>query len=208
MGSLTSVLRLAFHHNFEIHIDSFLIIYYLLISILVSEPFIESLPQVHLLLVLLIMSSSTGGPGDVKPVEFSFDFWLTFSLSVAAASFGITKFVKAGPASIMRNDKWLDGFGTWTFILVFLNIFITLCAKGFATATLIAGIANVIHLNSLSNRTSYPMSSLNYLLTLVGFLPQILHVSSIVLLSGLELTLSRSCRHLVLLVALWASRSL
>ena len=94
---------------------------------------------------------------------------LTLFLSIAAASFGITKFLKAGPASIVRNDKWMDGFGTWTFILLFLNVACTLIAKG--------GVVGVC-IGALFSAQS---SSVNYLLIFIFFLPQCLHVSSIVL---------------------------
>ena len=54
---------------------------------------------------------------------------VTFLTSMATASFGIAKFVKSGPARIVRNDKCLMGFGTLSFILIFINILLTLFLK-------------------------------------------------------------------------------
>ena len=126
----------------------------LLILIRVSEPFIESVPQVHLLFVLWTHSKRPNAAIEVT------DFWyVTFLLSIAAASFGISKFIKAGPAGFMRNDKWLDGFVTWTFILLFLNVAFTLMAKGFTMA--------------------FFVTRHEYLLIFFAIFPQCLHVSRI-----------------------------
>ena len=100
---------------------------------------------------------------------------LTFLLSLASASFGVTKFIKAGPASIVRNDKWLDGFGTLTFMLIYLNVSCILFTKGLIIGRLV----------DLIQRSK--ISSLNNLLIFIVFLPQCLHVSNIVLLTGLQL---------------------
>ena len=175
-------------------------------SIHVSEPFIEALPQLHLLLIIGVMSYneerfigvSTEKNATVVPRLIWSGFGLsesglTFLLSLASASFGVTKFIKAGPASIVRNDKWLDGFGTLTFMLINLNVSCILFTKGLIIGRLV----------DLIQRSK--ISSLNNLLIFIVFLPQCLHVSSIVLSTGLQFTPTHYCRHLVLSAALLAS---
>ena len=128
----------------------------------------EAVPQLHLLFVIFELTAWTG---QNAAVEVSGLFCVTFVLSLASATFGIVKFIKAGPASIVRNDKWLEGFGTWTFILLYLNVACTLITKGSVICIVVGGI------------DASKSSSLNYLLIFIAFLPQCFYVSSIVVLS-------------------------
>jgi len=137
------------------------------------EPFIESCPQLHLLFVFWIMSKDDrvceaaadffGLCKYEAAVEATYFFYVTLCLSLASATFGIVKFIKAGPASIMRNDKWLDGFGTWTFILIYLNVACTLMAKGLMIGDFIDEISKT------------QGSSISYLIIFIVFLPQCVH---------------------------------
>ena len=86
--------------------------------------------QVHILLLIWKLSgnrcdSPVSGIGD--PL-----FILTFSISVATASFGISNFLKSGPCRIIRNNIFCSGFGTLSYILLLLNIASTVIAKGYA----------------------------------------------------------------------------
>ena len=131
----------------------------------VSEPFLESVPQVY---VLLTLAFSSGGFYTNKPGILDINsnlFWVTASLSITAASFGIAKFLNSGPTRIVGNNKCLDGFGTLTFILIFCNVAVTLVGRGMVIGMEIAYIAY------LGNNKFY---NLQILLT---FLPQFLHVS-------------------------------
>merc|ERR1712241_1206841 len=94
------------------------------------EPFLESVPQVHVLLLLWKLS----GEGCDSAVGVSNDplFLVTFSASVATASFGISKFLKSGPCRIIRNNTCCSGFGTLSYILLLLNIASTVIAKGYS----------------------------------------------------------------------------
>ena len=127
----------------------------------------------HLLLVIKLMSFNEERFKGVlteknATVDTSSGSGLTFLLSLASASFGVTKFIKAGPASIVKNDTWLDGFGTLTFMLIYLNVCCILLIKGLIIARF------VDHIQGSQS------SLLNYLLIFIVFLPQCLHVSSIV----------------------------
>ena len=87
------------------------------------------MPQVHVLLLIWKMSDE----GCKSPVGGIDDplFILTFVTSVTAASYGISKFIKTGPCRIIRNNTRCSGFGTLSYILLFLNIASTLSAKGY-----------------------------------------------------------------------------
>ena len=153
---------------------------------IVSEPFLESVPQLHLLFVIGMLSYvSGGGKVDSDSIEnYSGDiiiptdllFWATFLLSFAASTFGIVKFIKSGPAGIVRNDKWLDGFGTLTFILLFANVASTMIVKGIVMSISIVYLVDSGERGHISNDPLYLAPCLG--LFILAFLPQCLHVSS------------------------------
>ena len=129
---------------------------------IVSEPFLESVPQVHILMVIYILSINSPNPcNKVYTVGGDTLFINTFSTSIVTASFGISKFIKSGPARIVKNDKCLIGFGTLSFLLIFTNIALTLVGKGC-----------IIALYVYINNNTY------FVLLLLCFLPQLFHVSS------------------------------
>ena len=90
-------------------------------------------------------------------------FVCTLFLSTLTASIGIAKFLKSGPASIVRSEKCKDGYGTLTFILIFLNVFATLTGK-------------IIVIGNFGFRISIAGSKNSYLLILIIFAPHILYV--------------------------------
>ena len=92
-----------------------------------------------------------------------YPFITTFLLSFLSATSGVANFVKAGPAGIIRNDKWCMGFGTPTYLLLFLNIAATISARGLVVAAYVdlVRLADPAYL----------------LLILLCFLPQFIHVS-------------------------------
>ena len=100
--------------------------------------------------------------GDLK---FEPLVWFSFSLSFISASFGITKFLKAGPIGIVRAEKWLDGFGTLTFILIIFNVAATMLGGGLI-------ISNTIY------RITKTGGKYWYLLILINYAPSFLHVST------------------------------
>merc|ERR1711971_403235 len=89
------------------------------------EPFLESIPQVHL--ILLIVGTGIGGRFGIY--NSSLQCSLTFSLSVISACFGMSKFFNVGPARLIPYDKMNLGF----FVLM-VNIASCFIGKGFFLA--------------------------------------------------------------------------
>ena len=86
-----------------------------------SEPFIESIIQVYILLALLFYKPKliTG--------ENQTLFAITFSSSILSASLGISKFLLFGPCRIVSSG----GYAQIRFFLIYGNVLFTLLAKGF-----------------------------------------------------------------------------
>ena len=98
-----------------------------------SEPFVESIPQVHILLVILM--ASLGGPGKSSNYNNGvFDprsglFLPTFLTSIFSATFGMSKFLKVGPCPIVPRTSY-----GLVFMLSFLSIICGLAGKGMLLA--------------------------------------------------------------------------
>ena len=90
---------------------------------LLPEPFLESVPQVHIILMVTIGNyGATVDPGSDLAIA-------TFSLSVFSAAFGITKFFSVGPSRLIPYDKINLGF-----FLTVLNVASCLVGKGMLLA--------------------------------------------------------------------------
>ena len=98
----------------------------------VSEPFLESIPQIHILLVILSQTLTNSSHELVvgKSRSDQILFWTTFSLSVFSATFGIAKFLKVGPCCLVSSHGPLGGLGSIGFLTLMLNIASTLLLKG------------------------------------------------------------------------------
>ena len=59
--------------------------------------------------------------------------------SVTAAYFGISKFLKSGPCRFIKSDTILLGFRTLSYLLLFLNIVVTMVAKSVSIFRVIWG---------------------------------------------------------------------
>ena len=70
-------------------------------------------------------------PNAKKDDLSSYLFKTTFIMSILTASLGISKFLKCGPCHFIRNDSYLMGYGTLSYILLLLNVWSTLVSKGF-----------------------------------------------------------------------------
>ena len=131
------------------------------------------MPQVHILLVIWFLS---GGPtffNDFNAnwncntaVPFDVSFVVTFSLSVLSATFGVSKFIKLGPARMINNEKCFKGFCSITYVLLFLNICTTLVGRGFVIG------------NYVWQLHFYDFGTNNIFFVILCFTPQLLHVSS------------------------------
>ena len=88
----------------------------------------EAVPQVHILVAIYFRNNEfIVNPTDPSPLGFINQqdlFYITLAISVFSGSFGIAKFLKLGPCKIVPSDKLHFGF-----VLVFLSIAATLCAK-------------------------------------------------------------------------------
>ena len=97
-----------------------------------SEPFLESIPQVFILLCIL-----TAGQGD-KIFELDyFLFWSTCVTSVFSAALALTKFLKNGPCRLLPTSGLLAGFCHCGFIVTFLVNLFCLGFKGFTLGLLL-----------------------------------------------------------------------
>ena len=84
---------------------------------LFAEPFLESLPQVHLIMAIVLR-----GPASLQNSSQSNG---TFLLSVFSACFGMSKFFNVGPSRLIPYDKMNLGF----FVLM-VNIASCFIGKG------------------------------------------------------------------------------
>ena len=127
---------------------------------IISEAFVESVPQVHILIGIWAISR---GGGCESPVQKDGHlFIVTFTLSVLSATFGVAKFIKSGPARMINNEKCLMGFCSAAFILLFFNIAATLVGRG-------------VVLGFCVDQFRYHYE--NKILVILYFIPQLLHVS-------------------------------
>ena len=93
---------------------------------LLPEPFLESVPQVHIILMVTIGAfGKTVDPG--APLAIA-----TFTSSVFSAALGITNFFSVGPCRLIPYDRMNLGF-----FLMMLNVASCLVGKG-----LLLGIAS------------------------------------------------------------------
>ena len=101
----------------------------------ISEPIIESVPQVHILLCLwgqnpkLITGQSDIGFDHIDPL-----FFATFTTSVISASKGMASFLLDGPCKLVPKNGLFGGLGSMGFIFLCLNIIATLIGKGLMLA--------------------------------------------------------------------------
>ena len=100
-----------------------------------------------------------------SPVDNDILFRVTFLTSIMSASLGTARFLKTGPAKIVRNGKCLSGYGTLTYILIFVHNVLIVLGKGAVISDVVAFVWR------------QEASEAYYLLILLCFMPQLLHVS-------------------------------
>ena len=88
----------------------------------------EAVPQVHILVAIYFRNKNfIVNPLEPSPLVFISQqnlFYVTLAISVFSGSLGIAKFLKLGPCKLVPSEKLHFGF-----VLVFLSIAATLCAK-------------------------------------------------------------------------------
>ena len=141
-----------------------------------TEPFLEAVPQVIVMLCIAFLSGvrhwrsnrfegcepENCGIVSLIPSQDPW-FFVTFCLSVFSASFGMTRFLKVGPMTLVPRNS----YGLSFFIALFL-VAIAIVSKGTALAFLIAF------------SYSYPIGIIFWIATCV--LPSFLYVSTNILL--------------------------
>ena len=72
---------------------------YSLLFMFFAEPFVESIPQLHFTLILIV--SGSGGTIDSE----SPFFWFSFITSIVSGTFGLSKIIRNGPAKFMSKSR-------------------------------------------------------------------------------------------------------
>ena len=93
-----------------------------MIFCLISEPFIESVPQTHLYLIVTIAKF---GGNFVNPT-----FFLSFVTSVVSATLGLSKVLLKGPVKLVPSNRgYLGGYVQLPFFLLYCSVFTCLVGK-------------------------------------------------------------------------------
>ena len=122
----------------------------------ISEPLIESVPQVHILICLwaqnprLITGHWRFGLYGIDPDPL---FCATFVTSLISAAKGIASFLLEGPCKLVPKKGLFGGMGTMGYIFLCLNITSTLIGKGFMLA---------VSFDNGSNKKVNPANVTNY----------------------------------------------
>ena len=101
----------------------------------ISEAFLESIPQTHLTLMLLVLNFQVlinyDDVCDDECIDI-FDFLLFllgFTSSVLSASLGMTRLLMNGPSKVVKKQGRLGGYAQVGFAMVMLSIICVLYAK-------------------------------------------------------------------------------
>ena len=126
-----------------------------------SEPILESLPQVLVILCLWGQSPELiRGRSGLESIFFT----ATFASSVFSAAKGLTDFLLYGPCKLLPNDGLFGGMGKMGYIFLLINIAFTICGKG-------------IYLGLGEKNDVYNVSFFLYLFLLFCKLFEILHLN-------------------------------
>ena len=96
----------------------------------ISEPFVESLPQVYILFSLAEQNPQLIGSLGLNGSPPDLLFFLTFSSSIISSTLGIVRFLKDGPSPLLSKEGFLGGMCKPGFILLFINVGSTIVLKG------------------------------------------------------------------------------
>ena len=117
----------------------FLCVVNLKCSVLIfSEPFLESIPQIHILMCLIVSNNSF----------ISGYVAFTIISSVLSGGFGIAKFMKTGPCKMVPSTTgFIDGFVSLGFPAVVLSVIATVLGKGLMLPVVVEGADGIIFAN-------------------------------------------------------------
>ena len=126
------------------------------------------MPQIHILLILWVLNDKI----TLRPDPGL--FIATFTTSVLSAALGIAKFLKIGPCRLVPEEGPLGGHGSMAFLVLMINIFSTIMAKGFLLPALGYGIEFKGH--GLVEPLTKNLSSLVGIWFAACYLPQLIYV--------------------------------
>ena len=92
-----------------------------------SEPILESIPQVHIILCLWGQNPQLISGRNISERSL---FIATFVSSVFSAAKGLGDFLLNGPCKLVPNDGLFGGMGKMGYIFLVINIAATICGKG------------------------------------------------------------------------------
>ena len=101
-------------------------------------------------------------------------FWAAFSISFFSSCFAIGKFLKSGPIKLLESKGPLDGYLNYGFIMVFLNVGLTILLK---SSVLLAPLLTRLLTPRVVEKTS-TLSLFTYWI-LMNILPQFIFVSTL-----------------------------
>ena len=136
-------------------------------EVIFPEPFLESAPQALILWVLVNTHANlflNSDPCD-SPIVVEELFYTTFFTSIVTASLGIARFLRKGPTRVVKIDRCFRGIGTLTYILIFINVVLAMFGRGFVISEVVTYVLR------------QEASMTYYLIVLLFFMPQLLHVS-------------------------------
>ena len=115
------------------------------------ETFYEAVPST--MFCTYVMVKATGGPlvDDQELIFKWYDpvnsilFFVAYTTSIFTSTLGLAKNLKFGPCRILQEKKrFLDGFFSPQFVLIFFACGLTLVSKGFALASAVEGSCDQI----------------------------------------------------------------
>ena len=97
----------------------------------ISEAFLESIPQTHLTLMLLILNSKVlyDDNGRADNIYGTVLFFVGFISSILSASLGMARLLMNGPSKLVKKQGHLGGYAQVGFALVMTSIMFVLVAK-------------------------------------------------------------------------------
>ena len=112
------------------------------------EPFLESIPQTHLTLLLLCFNDSVLiGADDLFPASSLVLFLLGFISSVLSASLGMARLLMNGPSKLIKKQGYLGGYAQVGFAMLMFSIMCVLVSKAlWLGLLLLAGEKNPLHI--------------------------------------------------------------
>ena len=144
-----------------------------LFKILFSEPFLEALPQVHILIILYQFDAEIIGGDNFASMGL---FLLALVSSMFTVSFGIAKFLKTGPCRLLPEEGLGGGFMHMGFVVTFLNVATMILCKANQLVFMVATSYEFRYVLfwGASHRNDIKMAIITWFM--ICYLPNLIHV--------------------------------